>query len=52
MQYKQPYEFRVKSKENKALKSQGFIQGEREFDFQVHTEMFDYREFFKCPHEA
>ena len=52
MRYQQPYEFQARTKENNTIRSKGFINGESNYDFQVSTEVFDYREFFKCPHET
>jgi len=51
MRYNQPYEFQARTYQNKTLRSKGFIKGETNYDFQVKTELYDYREFFKCPHE-
>ena len=52
MQYRQPYEFLARTSGNKTIHSKGFIKGESNYDFQVNSDVFDHREFFKCPNET
>ena len=52
VEYDQDYVVTATSKEGKDLKANGQVKGSSLNEFEVHTEMFDYKDNFKCPWEA